>query len=166
MYHIRQVRIEDAQQLIELVNTIAGESENLTFTSGEFTLSLEQERSYLQQIIDHDGIYLVAEAEGQIIGLATCQESSRSRTAHRGELSICIRRSWWHRGVGSTLMERLLEQASQKGLRKIDLEVREDNVHALRLYEKFGFLREGIHRRMFCDGDRFVDGLYMGRFLD
>ena len=51
-YCIRQVRIEDAEQLIEYVDQVSGESDNLTFGKGEFKMPLDKEVTFLQSIVD------------------------------------------------------------------------------------------------------------------
>jgi ribosomal-protein-alanine N-acetyltransferase len=48
-------------------------------------------------------------------------------------------------GIGSTLLQEFLNTASGRGIHRILLEVRESNLGARRLYEKWGFT---------CDGER------------
>lgn len=42
-------------------------------------------------------------------------------------------------GIGSFLLNAISDYAKQKGYCRLNLEVREDNEHAIRMYEKFGF---------------------------
>ncbi len=46
-------------------------------------------------------------------------------------------------GLASLLMRHIIEDAEKKGARCLRLEVRETNIAAIRLYEKFGFITEG-----------------------
>jgi RimJ/RimL family protein N-acetyltransferase len=50
----------------------------------------------------------------------------------------------------------------QVGITKVNLETREDNVAAIRLYESVGFQREGILARAIRIGDRYYADLAMG----
>lgn len=53
-------------------------------------------------------------------------------------------------------MEAAISKAWAKGLFRIELTVRTDNVTAKALYERFGFAVEGINRRAFrVDGEFF-----------
>jgi [ribosomal protein S18]-alanine N-acetyltransferase len=49
-------------------------------------------------------------------------------------------------GIGTALLVDLLEEAAQRGCSRVDLEVRDDNADAIRLYEKHGFRRVGVRR--------------------
>ena len=49
----------------------------------------------------------------------------------------------WGQGVGTAIMERLVAHARDHGVEIIELQVRSDNTRAIRLYEKFGFVKIG-----------------------
>ncbi|HEV2431944.1 MAG TPA: GNAT family protein [Burkholderiales bacterium] len=48
-----------------------------------------------------------------------------------------------------------MERARAVGLTRIELSVRENNKRVVELYEKFGFVHEGVQRNAIC-----VDGKY------
>ena len=49
-------------------------------------------------------------------------------------------------GVGTVLLTDLLDEAARRGCSRVDLEVRDGNDEAIRLYEKHGFRRIGVRR--------------------
>ena len=49
-------------------------------------------------------------------------------------------------GLGTRLLLELLDEAARRGQRTVRLEVRADNAPAQRLYERHGFVREGVRR--------------------
>ena len=49
-------------------------------------------------------------------------------------------------GLGGRLLQALLAEAERRGQRTVRLEVRADNASAQRLYERYGFVREGVRR--------------------
>lgn len=61
------------------------------------------------------------------------------------------------RGIGSMLLKKALELAKEMGIKSIYLEVRESNVAAQKLYEKFGFYRIGLKRNYYRDGENAVE---------
>lgn len=87
-----------------------------------------------------DNVQYLAWADGQIIGDASLNRKPR-RMSHRGELVISVRKAYWGCGVASALMEGVLAFAVEKGFEQIDLEVRSDNLRAIRVYEKFVFCK-------------------------
>ena len=68
------------------------------------------------------------------------------------------------RGVGTTLMETLLDLADHwLMLVRVELEVFADNEQAIRLYEKLGFEKEGLLRMTTVRNGRYVDEYKMAR---
>jgi len=62
------------------------------------------------------------------------------------------------RGIGSTLLRSLLDEASTAGCRQMLLEVRSDNSAAIDMYERFGFERISLRRDYY---DRGIDAIIM-----
>lgn len=87
-------------------------------------------------------IALVAELEAGISGFAVA-----SVVAERAELeSIAVAAEAQGRGMGRVLLARLIAELRLAGARELDLEVRESNRAALRLYEWAGFGEVGRRR--------------------
>ena len=59
------------------------------------------------------------------------------------------------RGIGRQLIEKTLDAARDRGLSRIELTVRKDNANAIALYQKIGFVAEGVQRNAFK-----IDGQY------
>jgi ribosomal-protein-alanine N-acetyltransferase len=66
------------------------------------------------------------------------------------------------RGVATSLMADLFDQAKGRNASLITLEVRENNVAAIGLYERHGFSRDGLRPRYYPDGS---NALLMSRTL-
>ena len=106
---------------------------------------------------------LVAVIDGKVIGNATLQRLE-GRRGHVGTIGMAVHDAFAGRGAGSALLRALIEQADRwLGLSRIELTVWTDNPHAIALYERFGFEREGLLRSFaFRDGE-YVDALAMAR---
>ena len=87
------------------------------------------------------------------------------RASHRAALAISVRQKFWHRGVGTQMMNRLIEHARAGGIEVIELEVRSDNASAINLYQKMGFERIGTYRSFFRIGDQEYDADLMNLYL-
>jgi len=79
---------------------------------------------------------------------------------------MAVVEDWRGRGVGSALMEACVEWAQEHGIHKLALQVWPHNDAALRLYEKFGFEREGLLRSHYRrQNGELWDAIVMGRLL-
>ncbi len=161
---IRETTAEDAGKMIEYLKRIGGETDNLTFGKEGLSVTIEQEREYFRQVHD-DGksVHYSAWRDGELVGEASLSGLPR-RMSHIAELGITVIKAEWNKGIGSMLMERLMEYARRAGIEMIRLEVRSDNAGAIHLYEKFGFKRTGTMPAYFKIGNEYFDAEVM--FLD
>ena len=97
----------------------------------------------------------VALVDHSVVGWCDILPKPRPVLRHTGVLGIGVVEEYRGRGIGAALLATTLEAARQRGITRVELHVREHNTRAIRLYEKFGFVREGLLRR-----DVFVDGAY------
>lgn len=117
------------------------------------------------QVVDPLQIHVVAIHGVELIGSAGLHPVTGSlRTRHVAGLGLCVAPAWWGRGVGSALMQRLLDWADHwAGLLRIELGVFPDNARAIALYRKFGFELEGTQRAWALRDGAYVDSLMMAR---
>ncbi len=158
---IERAKKSDAPAILDYLKQIGGETENLTFGAEGLPFSVEAEMEYLEKTENsQDNIILLAKENGKIIGDASLSRLPR-RMRHRGELGISVLKEHWSKGVGSKLLEHILDFASKNSFDVIDLEVRSDNVHAIHLYKKFGFEKIGSHPAFFKIDDEYISFDYM-----
>jgi RimJ/RimL family protein N-acetyltransferase len=103
-----------------------------------------------------DGQCHVALCNGQVIGWCDVLPSFGESRRHVGTLGMGLLPAYRGQGIGARLMETAIALAWQRGLSRIELTVREDNLRAKALYERLGFEHEGVKRRsMQFDGKYF-----------
>ena len=89
--------------------------------------------------------YLGAKINGQIVGFAgiitVLDEADIS--------NIVVRKDFRNQKIGSCLLENLINLALSLNLKTINLEVRESNISAIKLYKKFGFEVCGLRKRYY-----------------
>ena len=110
---IRSVEPEDAPRMLQYMKNMLGETPFLLRTPEEFDYTPEEEAQILdKRKNDPRSLMLLAEKDGQIIACADVQShGNKSRVWHRAELGISVRKDFWHQGIGSALMERLISAA-------------------------------------------------------
>ena len=106
---------------------------------------------------------LVAEMDGELVAMLGLSRDEHNR-AHVGHLGMMVHDDYQGMGIGSALMEAAVDLAENwLGITRLQLEVYPDNARAIRLYEKYGFEREGLHRAFGYREGQYVDTLVMGR---
>jgi L-phenylalanine/L-methionine N-acetyltransferase len=160
---IRRVRTTDAEAMARLM----GDPDTLGNLLQLPYPSIEAWRARLAEW-DQPGrndLLLVAEADGLLIGNAGLDAIGRAvRRRHVMGLGITVDKAWHGRGVGTQLMQALLDAADRwLGVLRIELTVYTDNAAAIALYRKFGFEIEGTLRAFALRNGRYVDALAMAR---
>jgi putative acetyltransferase len=119
--------------------------------------------SFCQRVADPRWLNLLAEADGEVIGWAHAEHQRDGKVS----LGMGIVDGYRSAGLGSRLLELVVDWAREQDAFKVCLEVWPHNAAALRLYERFGFVVEGRHPRHWRRNDGSLwDSLSMGLVLD
>ena len=111
-----------------------------------------------------DDYLLVALIAGEVVGNAGLHASKSPRRRHVGSIGMAVRDDRQRRGVGTALMHSVIELADRwLNYRRLELTVYADNVAALQLYRKFGFVIEGTSRAYAFRDGHYVDAYMMAR---
>lgn len=111
----------------------------------EECFSMPWSRKLYEQLLDRkECLYLVAEEcrgdRREILGCCGLHQ-----VLEEGEISnVMVTRSARGRGIGEGMMRELLRRGVERGISEFTLEVRISNDAAKGLYEKLGFVCEGI----------------------
>lgn len=87
-------------------------------------------------------LYLVAELDGRIVGHCGVRN-----LLGEGEITnVAVHPDYRNRGIAGVMLAELLDRGSRMGIEAFTLEVRAGNRSAIRLYEKAGFVTEGVRK--------------------
>lgn len=162
---VEKAKPEDAEAVLNYLRQIGGETDNLTFGSEGLPFTAEEEAEYINNIIKSESnVMLFAKRNGQIIGDASLDCLAR-RMSHRGVIGISVVKDEWGKGIGSMLMQKIIDHAKSCNIEIISLEVRSDNDRAINLYKKFGFQKIGTFAGFFKIEDELIDFDLMNLYL-
>lgn len=166
---IREAEPGGDAELVTLLNRVSLETD---FTSldreGILLTDTEMELFLDKQARSENQITLLALLNDEIAGLVNITADQRKRVRHIGDLFIVIGKKYWNNGLGSLLLEEVVEWAQASGiLRRLQLTVQTRNQAAVHLYQKNGFVIEGRQERgAYIEEGEFIDVYFMGRLID
>ena len=135
------------------VDAVARERRWIGFLEGP---PLAQTRAFVEMILRGAGVQFVALNEAdEVVGWCDVVRLDQETFRHGWRLGMGLLPAFRGRGVGRRLAEAAIAAAREQGAERIELEVFASNTRALALYEKLGFVREGVKRRA-----RKLDGEY------
>lgn len=114
-------------------------------TGGQATYTKDQLMTYLEKITHDDSrLDYFMMLDGRIVGEVVLNDL----TEDSGHIRLAIfQESDFSKGYGSFAMKSLMNKGFKElGLHRIDLEVYDFNTRAIKLYEKLGFVKEGVLR--------------------
>lgn len=165
---IRRAIPDDAGPVLAYLTMVGGETDNLTFGREGPGITEEEERDYLARVAESDNSLAILAVVGEaIVGGLTFDGGRRPRLRHAGEFGISVAQEYTGLGIGRAMIEYMITWAERsRVVRKINLKVRVDNVGAIRLYERMGWVHEGKSTRDTLIDGQFNDCLIMGRAVD
>lgn len=95
-------------------------------------------------------VLIAVNQKNEIVGHIDLKSHNQNYTSHRAVLGMGVHRDYRKEGLGSLLIESILDWAkNETKIERIDLRVLSVNDPAIRLYNKFGFQKIGEIEDMF-----------------
>ena len=166
---IREAEIHDASSVIALLGQIGQESTFTSLDENGIAMTESEMKHFLdKQAQSYNQITLLAFLNDELVGIINITADQRPRVRHIGDVFLGIKKAYWGNGLGSILMEEAIEWAKPSGsIRRLQLTVQKRNTVAVHLYEKMGFIIEGLQERGACiEGGEFLDVYLMGQLID
>ena len=158
---IRRAQPGDAAALVDLAESVGAEPEGWLISDSGWR-SAGEERRYLRTVRRHpDAAVFVAEADAGIVGRLSVARDPHPASRHVADLGLMVAAGWRRRGIGWALLEEAVRWARSSAIRKLELHVFPHNEAAIRLYERFGFVREGLRTAHYRRGGEYVDAILM-----
>jgi len=158
---IRTPRWEDLDELLGLINSLVEEKAEIVIRD---KLTREEEADWLADLLvrleKDQAFFFVAEVDGRVV--ASCDlRVGRGAEVRAGNVGIVVKDGFRGVGVGTRMMQTIVEFARKRGLRVLVLSVFATNERAIHVYEKVGFVKCGrVPRKHFHRG-KYVDEIIM-----
>ena len=155
---IRDIKIEDYKE-ISKIRKMPGVMENILSNKDE------EEELIKEKIINRgkNQYWSVAEENGKVIGLGILMNHGTLRKKHVGVITLMVNSDYQNKGIGSLLMDKLINLSESLNIIRLELCVFRDNYKAINLYKKFGFKEEGIKVKSALKNGEYIDEIMMAR---
>lgn len=173
MITLREIREEDAEDMLDWMHDPESQK---GFQKNILGVTLEEAREFCrnaklrENLEQGQSIHLaVAGAGDEYLGTISLKEINPEY--HSAELAIALRKKARGKGIATKAVELLLKKAFEEmNLHRIYLTVLADNIPAIRLYERCGFVFEGeLRDHLFLNG-RYISwklyGILDGEFAE
>ena len=131
MVRIRELEKRD----IEAVSIMEAQSFSMPWSAKDFE----------QLVSDEKSLYLVAETDDRVVGccgvINVCGEGNIN--------NVVVQEAYRGQGIAYAMMQELLVRGREMGCTEFTLEVRVSNAPAIHVYQKLGFVSEGIRPRFY-----------------
>ena len=157
---IRDIMIEDYKE-ISKIRKMPRVMENILSNKDE------EEELIKEKIINRgkNQYWYVAEENGKVIGLGILMNHGNLRKKHVGVITLMVNSDYQNKGVGSLLMDKLINLSESLNIIRLELCVFRDNYKAINLYNKFGFKEEGIKVKSALKNGEYIDEVMMARII-
>ena len=121
-------------------------------------MDLEQFKPIYQDLLNDD-IKYIFEDNNIPVGMFKLTQL-KHRCSHIGYVGgLAIHPDFGGKGFGKQMMQEIIELAKEKGVLRLELSVGSENFQAQKMYEKLGFVQEGVLRK-------YTHLVNEGRFLN
>ncbi|MFM2597987.1 N-acetyltransferase family protein [Vibrio fortis] len=162
---VRQVAVEDAQGITEVLNPIIEEG---FYTILDTTFSVEEEKGFIANF-PKQGVFTVAvdEEQNKVIAFQNIEPFASYTKAfdHVGIIGTFVDGESRGKGVSKQLFQSTFEVAKQRGYEKLFAYVRADNERALAAYVRQGFEVVGTAKKHAKVGGVYIDEVLIEKFL-
>ena len=161
--NIHKATIDDARAISSIWKVICAEK---IYTAVNIPFTSEQERTYIAQLSDREGIFL-AEIKKQIVGFQSLDLWAKYTNSfdHVGVIGTFILPNWRRNGIGEQLARFTINFAKLNHYEKIIIYVRGSNTIAQNFYKKLGFIKKGVLAKQVKLNGNYDDEIFMELFL-
>lgn len=165
---IRQVVESDAGRMVRLMQTLLDETPFMLRLPHEQRETPTEESRYIRHLrASGNSVALFAEDAGLPVAALIVTGGGLTRLAHVGYLGMGVLRRYWGVGVGRAILQAATDWGREHEIiRKISLQVFDNNRRALNLYRSVGFVEEGRLRREVLEDGQFIDMIQMALFVE
>lgn len=142
---ITSCHARDAQKMVDYLSELAKTTDYMIRYPEEAVYDLQEEQEFLAKTLKSEqNFFVTCFVDEEIVGnLGVYAVGNVQKLKHRAQIGIGVKQEYRNCGVGSILLDRAILFAKQMGYEQLELDVVNENIAAIALYQKFGFVKTG-----------------------
>ncbi|GAB6189317.1 hypothetical protein JCM30566_10560 [Marinitoga arctica] len=163
--YITEPQKNDSSDLVNFYEEIFENSNTLATQLKEFNRTVKDFESIINLSKNLFGLrILVAKYENKIIGNCDIHWNiHRERLKKTAKLGVSVLEDFRNKGIATTLIKNHISWCIETPvIHRLELEVFSNNPHAISLYEKLGFIKEGTRKEAAYIDSNYYDIIFMG----
>lgn len=163
----RKAQEEDAEKIVAFFNIVGGETNYMSFEKDEYSLDVKEQAEVIRGFKGNATNTMLLAMDGEeIAGLSTITSSHKIKSRHDAELGVVVAKKYQGKGIGTALIRQVIDWVKENGITtRMSLEVRADNIKAVEIYLRFGFVIEGCKKNSTRLNGIYYDDYIMGMML-
>ncbi|WP_138479048.1 GNAT family N-acetyltransferase [Dyadobacter bucti] len=161
---IRSATPKDLPALLEIINhAILNTTAIYDYEPREY----DQQKAWLDQMFNDGMPVVVAEVDGEVIGYGS-YNMFRPKIGYKFsvEHSIYLNEKSRGMGVGSRILESLIQRARESGIHTMIAGIDAANRGSIEFHKKYGFIEKGYLKEVGYKFDQWLDLVFMQLLLD
>jgi ribosomal protein S18 acetylase RimI-like enzyme len=155
----------DKLQFHKLMQTVLSETNYLLMDPDNINFSISEFATRLNNLLANDSCCLVAKDGDELVGYVMAIRVDKLRRLHVANIVLALKKSHWCQGIGKSLLHAIELWCAQNNISRMELLVREDNIAAIKLYQKMGYVAEGRKQLSFAVHQLLFDELLFAKLL-
>lgn len=107
---------------------------------------------FSSELQNKNSTYFIAKENEEIVGFAGVWNDGFDRHI----TNIVTKKNKRHHGIASKLLEKLINYSKENNSNSLTLEVNENNIPAIKLYEKYNFKKLGIRKHYYSQNENAI----------
>lgn len=165
-YIIRAIETDDARNFINLQEELFAENDFHYYGPDEQQLTVQQMKKMMTAWRkDKQATILLCILNGQFTGYLHIERQPSTRTKHIAEIRLAVKQEFTNKGIGTALLKQAELWSKKQQVERLEALITPNNPHAITLFERASFQKEGTRKNALKLEDSYVDELYYSKLF-
>jgi len=163
---LRVAGCQDAEEIISVIKTNAPDRSYVLME--HYGTKSESVKKYICSMDFEKNLLIVAATDRAVVGALSgiqMDGGKSPQTAHILNIGLHIIPAYRGHGIGSQMLVYAINWAKERTFKKLEANIFTTNKKSLHLFERAGFIEEGMRHKRIRIGNQYIDEVLLGKIL-